>query len=62
MSGDLATKRDNTFDTNVTRICRALSRNATLPDGTGIPQIIHYQSGVGSVPSTTSGDVIAGQS
>ena len=62
MSGDLATKRDSTFETNVTRICRAFSRNAIMPDGTEVPQIIHYQNGVGSVPSSTSGDVVAGQS
>jgi hypothetical protein len=35
-------------------MCHALADDAKMPDGTKIPQIIYYQSGVGSVAPTGS--------
>ena len=60
-AGDHATKRDSSYQTNITRICRALAHHAEMPDGTKIPQIIYYQSGVGSISPTVLGRTIAGQ-
>ena len=60
-AGDHATKRDGSFETNITRICRAIAETADMPDGTKIPQIIYYQSGVGSISPTILGRTIAGQ-
>ena len=60
-AGDHATKRDSSYQTNITRICRALAHNAKMQDGTKIPQIIYYQSGVGSVSPTVIGRTIAGE-
>ncbi len=60
-SGDHATKGDSSYQTNITRMCHAIAENADMPDGTKIPQIIYYQSGVGSVSPTAIGRTIAGQ-
>ena len=61
-SGDHATKGDSSYQTNITRICHALADDYIKPDGTRIPQIIYYQSGVGSSSPTALGRTIAGQS
>jgi uncharacterized protein (DUF2235 family) len=61
-AGDHASKGDSSYQTNITRICHALADDAIMPDGTRIPQIILYQSGVGSNAPTAVGRTIAGQS
>ena len=61
-AGDHATKGDSSYQTNITRICHALADDAVWSDGTKIPQIIYYQSGVGSSSPTGVGRAIAGQS
>jgi hypothetical protein len=60
VAGDHVTKHDSSYQTNITRICHALADDAILPDGTRIPQIIYYQSGVAS-SGPTIGRVFAGE-
>jgi len=42
-------------------MCHALADDAVTPDGIRIPQIIYYQSGVGSNAPTALGRTIAGR-
>ncbi len=60
-AGDHASKGDSSYQTNITRICHALADDAFMLDGTRIPQIIYYQSGVGSGSATAVGRAFAGQ-
>jgi uncharacterized protein (DUF2235 family) len=61
VAGDHASKGDSSYQTNITRICHALADDAIMPDGSRIPQIIYYQSGVGSSAPTAIGRAIAGE-
>ena len=60
-AGDHASKGDSSYQTNITRICHALADDAYTPDGTRIPQIIYYQSGIGSGAATKVGRLFAGK-
>ena len=61
-AGDHVKKGDSSYQTNITRMCHALADDGKTDDGRMIPQIIYYQSGVGSSAPTALGRMIAGQS
>ena len=60
-AGDHTAKRHGSYRSNITRIRRAVAPHAEMSDGTEIPQITYYQSGVGTVSPTVVGRTIAGQ-
>jgi len=62
-AGDHASKGDDSsYQTNITRMCHALADDGYQQDGTRIPQIIYYQSGVGANIPTAVGRAFAGMS
>ena len=61
-AGDHVSKGDSSYQTNITRMCHALADDLLIPDGTRVPQIIYYQSGVGANVPTALGRSIAGLS
>ena len=52
--------QDKNVESNVTRMCRALSNTGKLESGEIVPQIVYYQSGIGTEEVTHFSEVLSG--